>query len=1062
MRGLSAIAVACVTTGSVRCTPSSHDLPARPSLLSSSAPLDEPTSPGRWHYHPREPAKLARHYELPEGALFVGDFGERWLEESGARRAVPASSLAPEALVGALRTGDRWAFVGRSGTAYDAESPLGPLLSARAPLERMARVDAGGAALLAASHTGRLLLSEDAGGSWREVGPSGQRFSDVLCVPPHALALAVPEKLWWSSDEGVSWQAMEAPAVGAEALRRDASGGAVVVAALGVHPVSFDPGARLGSPRGDFERNQPQLGAPPREGPSARALASGRAFVTEGRYFEVELGLRAEVLSGDFAGPLERRPLSALSACQELRVAGFGTWVYAACTRERAGPTRSFEFFRSEDGGTSFVREPYTARGSAEQVRLAAGADGALIVTGLCLPHESLAGCRPRGIQERRSGAGDAGTRMELRAVPTPALEEHAQALAFSADGHTAYAVGQRTKGDDLYIFVARDLETGFDAKPLPALEEGDLSGTARVHSLAAAADGQVSLVLGLPSGPEQLVLMDESGRTLGRNTAPVSTAAMGAYGGRAIAVSFEQGWESLDGGAQWESIGKLPRSVCSNARGRCSVSVVCHAGGCALGDSLSRVGWRGQARDTVPLLAPSWRGEATRRAVGKPFACELSDSEWRPLRGVDRMPDAAQAALGKSAWYALATDDATAGAGLWIADSDRGAAQSASPVRFSELLGPTERAADTAYLPTLQVEGAAAIRYSVPGTAGAAQARVTDIEVAWENLIEGRRERGRIADAGPYVPGDVARGEGAARKAQADLVSITSGGIYVRVHRHPQQDQPTYFLDGSRVTEIPPLRWSPPARKGSSSEMARVHERDLPLLLLNQGATVVRASLHGKEWRFDAMSVGFADPEDFAWRQHEDIAYAGGRPGIHVSLLAPMTRNPGQIFPLQAEGPVFGSPIAVPTQIHLDDPPRACSSEQRSGTPRVVAPHQPGARRPVLVHDPVEPLRTFLTDLAVLHGTPDAPCAEAFDAEPVRTSATPATSRERVLVSLRGPSWLFRLSADTNRRDARVEYRRMTCRFDPELEVPAEIYDMPGTRVEASSPPKEAGAATR
>jgi hypothetical protein len=87
-----------------------------------------------------------------------------------------------------------------------------------------------------------------------------------------------------------------------------------------------------------------------------------------------------------------------------------------------------------------------------------------------------------------------------------------------------------------------------------------------------------------------------------------------------------------------------------------------------------------------------------------------------------------------------------------------------------------------------------------------------------------------------------------------------------------------------------------------------------------------------------------------------------------------------------------------------------------------------------------------FLSDVAVLHGTPDAACAAAYDAEPVRTPVSAVTSRERVLLSSDGPSWLFRVAPDNTRRDARIEYRSMQCSLDPALEIPPEIYELPDT----------------
>jgi hypothetical protein len=1051
LRALARAAGLLFAMGSLQCSGPKGSITPRASLLEAEHPLPSATSSAEWLYHPRKPAHLARAYrDTPQRTLFVGAEGERWLTDGG-ERARPASSLAPEPLVGALARGSSWLFVGQSGTTYEAASELGPLLGASAPLEPLARVDSGDSSLVGVSRNAQLRSSTDGGLSWQAVGPPNARFMDVLLVPPHALALEIPERLWWSADAGRHWQALDEAPFGAERLLRDADAGPVALSVLGARQLTFDPTRADKPPQlsllGRVSRpEEPELPAPPIEGVSAKAIALGRAFVHGDQYFEVELGVRATSLAGRFAGPLERRSLPAFAACHEIRVGGFATTLYAACTRERAGTTRRFEFWKSEDGGRSFEREAYAARGDPDRLELAVGAGGVLLVTGLCSAREDLPGCRPQGIQQRRSSSGDAGTGFELYPVPTPALEENALALAFSVDGRIAYAVGQRTKGDALFAFVSTDLSRGFTARPIARLEDGGLSGSVQVLAFTPAEDGHLSLVVGQPSGVNRLVILDAGAHTIGWNAAPTPTAALGAYGTRALGISADAAWESLDGGAHWDSIRPPPGSPCSNAAGRCNVPIQCQYVGCAVGESLSRAGWQEPGSDPGALLPPvAAKPGAARRAVGAAFSCELSNTEWTDLDGVDRLPDVSQAALGKTAWFALAAHDATAAAGLWVADAPRANTDRLPSVRYAELFSASERSADTAYFATLQVEGAAALRYKVPGTPGAAPTRLSNVEVAWENLLEGRRGRGVITDAGDTLPGDFSKGEGMARHAQPDLLSIASGGIYVRVHRQPQQQQIAHYLNGVSVETIPSLSFMPAPPKGSINEMARLGKDNIALWFVNQGATVVRACWRAERWQFDAMSMGFTDPESFAVRQGRDITYVAGQAGLHMTTQTP-NGSDGALFPLQADGPVLGLPVPVPTQASLGDGVPGCTARQRADTPRVIAPHQPGARHPVFVHDAIEPLRVLLSDAAVLHGTPDAACVEAFDADPVRTQGAPQTTRERALLSPGGLSWLFRVAPENPRRDARIEYRTMKCRLDPGAEVPAEVYELPGT----------------
>ena len=78
--------------------------------------------------------------------------------------------------------------------------------------------------------------------------------------------------------------------------------------------------------------------------------------------------------------------------------------------------------------------------------------------------------------------------------------------------------------------------------------------------------------------------------------------------------------------------------------------------------------------------------------------------------------------------------------------------------------------------------------------------------------------------------------------------------------------------------------------------------------------------------------------------------------------------------------------------------------------------------------------------------GGPAQACVDAFDADMVKLPGGTSPTKERALVSFDGPSWLFRVAADNTRRESRVEYRAMSCRPDVGVEVPADVYELPGT----------------
>jgi len=82
----------------------------------------------------------------------------------------------------------------------------------------------------------------------------------------------------------------------------------------------------------------------------------------------------------------------------------------------------------------------------------------------------------------------------------------------------------------------------------------------------------------------------------------------------------------------------------------------------------------------------------------------------------------------------------------------------------------------------------------------------------------------------------------------------------------------------------------------------------------------------------------------------------------------------------------------------------------------------------------------------AVLYGSRQSPCAAAFEIHPAPGGAPDPGVGEGGLILLDDleHAWLFRKPRDTNAEGPRVEYRNMSCRFEPALELPPEILDAP------------------
>jgi hypothetical protein len=1016
-----------------------------------------------WRYHPRSPARMNVRAALPNGQqLLAGSRGERWLFDPAANR-LEAAVPAPEDLVAILTdTTGRW-FVGRSGTSYRALTPLGPFVDAVQPIQPLARVSGGGDLLLAVGRDRKLQRSNDGGRTWNSAGPPEITFVDVAVDHEgRALALATPEALFESTDKGVSFRKLGVPPRGTSGVAPDVTGAFIRVSDL-LSELRWVPGAAEPLQPGVPPRTDPRPAhARPPLGPDAGAIAGGRAVLGADRYLELSLvdeqARRYELVSGRLGTQLEARPFSALDGCRSVRLAAFAGYAYVACFRSGPAVSQPFELYASENGGGSFARVEPTGYAKVADFRMAAGAGGALLVTGVCPPSAESPGCAPAGILTRRripaapqaapsSSAGTPPPRKassrsyEFAVSAAPSLVDSALDLAFDISGRTAFALGTSSKSSGFALFVSADQGRSFEVRELADSSGEGSSADSDAGLLTPAADGTMSLVLGLRRAGPSLIVLDAQGHVV-RSASPPERALVGAAGLSAIAVGVESSsvWESLDGGASWKQAGKLPAALCPGDAD-CDVPVRCAASGCVIADELSRVGWGAnpdaELDSAGPLEASSDAG--FERSLRTPIACTLAATGWVTLSGVRALPGASESALGKTAWFALADDASTASATTYHAHGGVKPHVDAVP-----LLRPVAHPADYAFLALPQIEGAAALRYPAPDPRSP-NVRLTRIEVAWDNLLEGRVTRARVPDGGAYAPGDFERGAGPAQLAKPDLLSIAEGGLYLRVHARGRSTQPTLFLDGSSVLTLPPIAWPPALSRFGHTEMARLGDRHLGLALSSGSGELVRARQTGSGWAFDAGSVGVPAPEDFGLGQLVNITYLGGQAALHVELLELNGRSSeARVMPLLPEGPATGPAAPAPTVLDLPARPAACSPAVRAATARLVARGFPGARHPVVITDAIEPPRAMLSGDAVLHGTRENPCAAAFELNTVSSSAGEPGVIERGIVLLDDleHAWLLKKARDPER--AQIQYRSMSCRFEPNLEIPEEIQRAP------------------
>lgn len=1030
-------------------------------------------TPAVWRYHPAQPAHINAELELSAGErVLAGRRGERWLASKGSNVLTAASVLAPEDLVGILKapTGG-FIFVGASGVSYEARSPLEPFFRSSAPLEPLSSVTSSGAAIVGIRRDRGLLRSEDGGATWKSVGPSGPKFVSVLLGEGgQGLALAVPEALFETHDGGQTFTPLATPSVGAFGLERlpDRSHG--VLSPLGMFRYRAGPSPLLENLKSVALSPALELKAP--RGPDAGALNEGRAVSTAGSYFELGMRDKAawQLTSGPLAGPLVSRDLPELSPCKAVRLAAFERSLKVACFRGGAeAATQPIELWSSADGGRSFHSDGTVLDGNLASFHLTLGEGDTLLLAGVCASYHGGAGCAPQGITRRApatgkpkiSGAAAVGlggakakatSGVELVTAATPSLADTALALAFSLDGRTAYAVGRRTKGGVLAIFVSRDGGRSFEAQDL-SLPTGDgsdgderwesnVSGV-RIDALVPAEDGSVGLAVSRYRSRVWLVL-DEAGRVLSVARPPDPRALLGVAGSRALSVSpaTNDVWESLDGGSTFQSLGRLPIDLCVNDS-NCEVQVACTPSGCAIGPDISRLGWGGQAEDDSwmqPPLASAPVDYSVPR-LKTPISCTLDTTAWQGLDGATEFPTAFQAAIGKAAWFASGMDPARASAWAFVATTG-----SKPRVEREQLLAPSERGRAFALGVSDQVEGVAALRYVIPD--GSTSTHLMGVELGWINLFEGRTWRVTVGDGGAYAPGDFARGSRGQQEADPALLSIAEGGLYLRIHHAPADNQPTLFFDGQRVESIPPVTWPTVAVRGTHSEMAHVDGEHVPLLLVGRGSGVVRASLRNGQQELEAFANGALDPARFGLTQSSNIAYSGLRAGQVIETFdSASARAEAKLFLFRARGAVLDPPIDVPTQLSLPEKVERCSPSAEASTPRIVAAPYPGTRHPVIVSDGGDAPQAFLTSYAVLHGTPAAPCVSAFDGEPVAPEGV-ATPTTRVLIPLGDLAHAYLFRASVQGVEVRLEYHPISCKLDPSAEVPPELYRAPGALV--------------
>lgn len=1086
----------------------------------SLAPLF--VTPARWDYHPPGPEGALAATEIPGGGcVFTAEGGQRWTSAaasaSGAGglarctgKAVASEFLAPEDLVSVIRREGRpWLYVGTSGALYEAGEALSAFTRTVSPPEPFARVAASGGAVLGATYAGQLLRWEEATG-WRAT-PSQPpaRLLDVAVVDQRALALGFPEALFASEDGGSTWAPAGAPLVGAHRLGLTADG------AIGAQGIFESIRWEAGSPRA-FARSKRGL---PTRGASldvevgrsatAGAVQTSRAVMDGDRYVETVRpeteGDLWQLARGRLDCRLELVPLTWSAGCGSIRIGLRNKTIYTVCV-SLDGADIAAAVRRSRDLGATWGEPLALTTPDTDQITVAVSPEGNALISGVCKGGGAPSSCKPTAPLLVRSESPAAIAAPSVSAAPAkiatlegsprlvamgtgaPQLSGLSRLPAFSFDGHSAYFLGHRGKDEKLTLFVSHDegetfsqrsLETpgqklvrrprdyDDDEGPEEAVEDFiEVDETSTIHP---GEDGTVGLMVVRYRG-FTYVTTDDDGRVLHESPLPGDDAIMAGFGRRLVAIPAHDGvgiLESSDGGATWEE--QPAPAALGREIGRGSPAVTCSVAGCLFGETVARVGWGGQAEPGI-VDPPADAAPSSTPAVLTPIVCDLAaTTRWTRIdhvfgSGGTRLPRLSEVMRGRSVWSVL-TSNPTTGAAAALSANLPESGEGEVTIAARPLLGARPAGSRFATALSFQMEGYAAARVAVPvekdGTVKAG-APMRNVEVAWENYMEGSVGRGKIPDAGLFDRKDVTP-DGVLLPG---LITVSVKGLVLNPHAAREQHSAFLFDLAGKVARIELPTFPDAGLDGQldvRDDVALEGGSPLGVALVRDTTGDVTSILlaHRAHDRWDLGAMALAPPRgDGPLVSHADWTY-GSRTSIGMTSLTADRRRPRAwaVFqPFRSDG-TFGPTEALPTLYDLGDRPRPCSAADRAKGPRFEAILSTrdevlfaGMRHPVLVSEPpaknavgVSAPVALLTAGAVVYGSPSAPCAAGWEAS--------STAHEKMSAVLSGDlarSWIFRVVSAPGKPgevpSPSVEYRAMTCRYDPAAAIPDAVWHEKGT----------------
>ncbi len=624
IRPLSALAL-FTTLGFAACGPAPKPVPPPPPpVVKGETPIPVET-PSRWALRSSD---ITGRVDLGAGlgVLYFGANGERWLKESEQKPPTHATTFATEQIVAAKKTAEGFLFLTISGGVYSAPTPLGAFGPRRPPPPKLGSIDVGKEAFVAIRAGKELVRSTDGGLTWKPVAlPKIPGVLTRVVMTPGGVgaALFAPQRLLFTSDDGVTWNEAQAPQ-GAGPLLSASDTGVFLRNNDGWFELKRDVAKfeKSGSPPGeslelDFPGN--------RNTAYADAVLAGTGALSGNRYYELigdeatdtSVGNSISLYVEELGKHAAQKKLTTL-ACSHAKLAVSGKIMEIACYPSWEGggdegqgpPQGGFTLQRSEDGGATWKPDGSLVSSGRPDERMWLGPDGTIAFKGACLP--GVEACSGHGVV--RPAGASAFEDIKVEGVPS------FYALSFGKAG-SVYGVGTSDTDDGrkAFVFTSHDSGKTFTRQPFPGAEQAEVDPTLafvkRRGALVTDAAGNLVGAAIAYEGSWFYASTADDGKTFAAAPIPpVNALSFAGLRGFGMGPNAK-GYESFDGGKSWTQVSGLEDET---------NTVVCDTHGCLIGVRAARVGWDLTKGGGDWTKAPKEAPAPKKLAYRTPLACKV------------------------------------------------------------------------------------------------------------------------------------------------------------------------------------------------------------------------------------------------------------------------------------------------------------------------------------------------------------------------------------------------------------------------------------------------------